>query len=148
MNEPQRSDSPRAALDQAQERERAATRRLQVPWWHDPLVGLLLAGVVVTHAVPVTFGLFMVTLGLLGIALVLRHYMSQDVWVDAWRQGQTRPYSVAFVVVYVTIYLGSMALYHLAEMAWVVPASAVAVFALTILFGRLWMAVWRREISG
>lgn len=147
MHDQQQSDSARATLDGARERERAAARRVQPPWWHDPVIGLLLAVVVSHHAFPVSFGLFMVGGGLLGILLVLRHYKNQDAWVDGWREGRTYPYSIAFVVAYLIIYFGSMALYHQADMVWAVPAAAFAVFLLTIVFGRVWMAVWRREIS-
>lgn len=148
MSDSHRPDSARAALDQAREHERNAANRLKVPWWHDPLIGLLLAMIVVHHAMPTPFNLFLVTFGVLGVFLLLRHYTSQDVWVDGWRKGRTYPVSVAFVVIYLVIYFGGMALYHLADQVWAVPASALAVFLLTVVFGRVWLAVWRREVSG
>ncbi|MCC5856039.1 MAG: hypothetical protein JJU10_10260 [Idiomarina sp.] len=135
------------ALQGVADAKRHVAKSFTPPWWHDPVLGLLLAMLVVHHAAPMPFYILIVAIGVIGIALITRHYTSQEIWVDGWRTGKTLPYTIAFAVIYLIIYGGNAALYHLFGVTWIVPVAAILMFVLTIVFGKVWMHVWRKEMN-
>lgn len=135
-----------AALNLVKEKKKSIVKHLHVPWWQDPVIGLLMAILVIHHAAPMPFDIIIVAVGCIGMVLVLRHYTNQDIWVSGWRRGKTRKLSYAFFIIYLVHLFGSMWLNSQGE-HWVIPVSAVSIFVITQIYGRLWMSTWRKEME-
>ncbi|MCL5255988.1 MAG: hypothetical protein M1363_07700, partial [Gammaproteobacteria bacterium] len=89
-----------AALNLVKEKKKSIVKHLHVPWWQDPVIGLLMAILVIHHAAPMPFDIIIVAVGCIGMVLVLRHYTNQALWVSGWRKGKTRKLSYAFFIIY------------------------------------------------
>lgn len=141
-----RQEQALAALNLVNEQKKVVVKRLQVPWWQSPLIGFFMAVLVVNHAAPRPFDILLVVFSCVGLALMLRFYMNQALWVSGWRKGKTRPLSFAFFGVYLLHYFGSMWLIKGGHQ-WVVPVAAISMFCTVQIYGWLWMKIWRKEME-
>ena len=139
-------EAAQAALSMVNQQKKAIAKHLHVPWWQGPLIGLCMALFVVSHAAPTPFNLLVVAVGCFGVFFMLRQYTNQQVWVSGWRKGKTRSLSVVFFTVYLIHYFVSMWLFSRGH-NWIIPASATSIFIIAILYGHIWMAVWRKEME-
>ncbi|MCC5880825.1 MAG: hypothetical protein JJU03_13130 [Idiomarina sp.] len=138
--------SAQAALSMVNQQKQNIVERLHIPWWQGPLTGLCMAILVVSHAVPTPYNLLLVGIACVGIFAMLRSYTSQPVWVSGWRKGKTRSLSVTFFIVYLLHYFGSMWLFSRGH-SWIIPVTAFSIFIVAIIYGRVWVAVWRKDME-
>ncbi|RUO21499.1 hypothetical protein [Aliidiomarina haloalkalitolerans] len=135
-----------AALNLVKEKKKSIVKHLHLPWWQDPVIGLLMAMLVIHHAAPMPYDIIIVAVGCIGMVLVLRHYTNQALWVSGWRRGKTRKLSYAFFVIYLIHLFGSMWLNSQGHQ-WIIPVSAVSIFVIAQIYGRVWMSTWRKEME-
>ena len=65
---------------------------------------------------------------------------------SGWRRGKTRKLSYAFFVIYLIHLFGSMWLNSQGHQ-WIIPVSAVSIFVIAQIYGRVWMSTWRKEME-
>lgn len=140
-------ETARRALAAVRERKAASSKRLNAPWWYDPVLGGAVAVLMLQAAVPLPWNVFPAALGCIVIALTLRHYTSQDVWVNGWRRGKTLPVNFAYMAGFLALYGFAFGGKHLLGLGWAPYASAAGAFIGMFIFNRVWMAVWRREME-
>lgn len=140
------AEEARRSLDSIRGSGKRIVDQLHVPWWHDPLLGLCLALLVMHHGFPTPLDILSVVLGCLGVFFVLHNYTHQKVWVSGWRKGKTEVVSYIFFVVYLIVFAASY-YFNWKGYTWVVPLSGAFIFVALMIFGRVWMAVWRKEME-
>lgn len=136
----------RKSLESIKGSNKRIVDKLVAPWWHDPLLGLCLALLVMHHGFPTPLDILSVVLGCLGVFFVLHSYTHQKVWVSGWRKGKTEVVSYIFFVVYLIVFAASY-YFNCKGYTWVVPLSGAFIFVALMIFGRVWMAVWRKEME-
>lgn len=139
-------EGAQAALRMVNQQKKAVVKHFHVAWWQGPLIGLCMAILAVSHAIPSPYTLPLLGLAGLGIFFILRGYSRQPVLVSGWRQGKTRWLSVGFFIVYLIHYFGSMWLAGEGH-PWVVPVTALSIFIIANLYGYVWMRLWRKNME-
>jgi hypothetical protein len=147
MTDDMTPDDARRALAEVSARERGSAARLTWPWWYDPALGGLIAAIMIHTVLPMPFNVLLVAAACAGIALLIGHYQSQDVWVSGWRNGRTRAVSLGCFAGFLGLYGLSIGAWHLFGILWIPVAAAVAGFIGVIVFNHVWLAVWRREMA-
>lgn len=147
MDKQMNADKASFELADVKRKKQEIVSKFRVHIWHDPILGVLLAVIVIHHAFPMPWNVLVAAAGVLGITLFVQHYTNQDIWVDGWRKGRTLWVTISFLTAYLIIYAASIMLYQLGQHFWILPTASLLVFILTILFGRLWMTVWRNEMN-
>ncbi|HHX85303.1 MAG TPA: hypothetical protein GX694_08245 [Actinomycetales bacterium] len=140
---------PRSALADVATAREAVADRLVTPWWYHPVLGALLAVLVLVNVieVPTAVALPVILLCAVGFLLLGAAYKKiTGMWVDLRNTGpRSRAWWAGYAVVVLVMVLVPV-LFDVRLGLWAGVGVAVVVFAVTVLVGRKIDAELRAEI--
>ena len=126
----------------------AVADRLTTPWWYHPILGLLLAGYLVTLSLggtvvrAVAVVLFVVALGVLAST----YRRLTGVWVSGFDAGGASRWAKALGVLAALAIATSWSVVYWTELTWPVWCLAAVMFVSTVVLGRRFDTALRAEL--
>lgn len=139
----------RAALDGLGSDGAALAERIVTPAWYHPVLGGLVAAVVVGTALPGAASSIVLALGVIGMALLALEYRRRYGVLTTQPAGPRSRRLLAAMVAVMVACMGSSLVVKLAELpVWWMLVPALLAMVLTVVLGRRYDAALRREIRG
>jgi quinol-cytochrome oxidoreductase complex cytochrome b subunit len=141
---------PAEALALAQSaRERVAARAAASPGWYAPFYGLCCGGIVAGGGLKQPFGILLVGISLIAVALLYRHWQNKTgLSVNGYRRGWTRVVAIALAAMMVGLTLAGLGLREEFGLGWA-PLACGAVAAVAAALGSIvWDRAWRAQMTG
>ena len=141
------TEDPKDALASIQSARAGMTGNLSYPFTYDLACGACLALLVGTQGLPSPWSMVGLALAMAGLAGCVQWWRKRFGW---WVNGYSpkRAGRVAYAMAGLLALLVGVGIWGRGqEIAWIPFATAAAAFVLSILGGRLWMHVWKRELE-
>ena len=141
------TDDPKDALASIREAREGVTGTLAYPVGWDIAYGAICGGLVASQGLPVPWSMLVLVFALAGLAICVQWWRNRVGW---WVSGYSpkRARWVAFALAAVLVGLMGLSIWgKYAGIVWMPLATGAAGFVLAIVGGRLWMHVWKRELS-
>lgn len=124
-------------------------QRIVTPWWYHPVLGGILAVIVISYALlPLGYPFLAVAAGLVAMVLLLRSYSRHyGVEVTGWLGPRTRRLQVAVGILVGACILSSSVIMLVGVSAWWALLPAAAVFSGVIVLGRRYDEAMRGEMA-
>lgn len=122
--------------------------RVITPWWYHPILGLIVALMVIGVAHPGALGFGLVALGVAGIAVLVRAYtLRTGVWISQVAGPATRQLQRVLIAVYTVLMGAALALRVTEPSPWWALLPALAGLLATWVMGRHYDRELRRELA-
>jgi hypothetical protein len=126
----------------------AAADRLVTPWWYHPILGLLVAGLLVAYGIGsrwVVGATLVVFFG--GVAALVTAYRSRTgVWVSGFSAGGASRWAYALGGLILACFAGALVARYVHHTDWAAWAAAVVAVVGTVLIGRRFDVALRERI--
>lgn len=138
----------RASLAFLDEDGARLAERVVTPWWYHPILAAIVAGIVISQALPGAWGLTLLPLAIIGIPLLMLAYKKHSGVAITQPAGPRSKRLLLVLVSLMILALGSTVVLKFTDGSpwWaLVPAAIVAVA--TVVLGRRYDAVLRQELA-
>lgn len=126
----------------------AAADRLVTPWWYHPILGLLVAGLMLAYGIGsrwvVLATLVIFFAGLTALVTAYRH--QTGVWVSGFNAGGASRWAYALGALILACFAAALVARYVHHTAWSAWAAAVVAAVGTVLIGRRFDAALRERI--
>ena len=126
----------------------AAADRLVTPWWYHPILGLLLAGLLVAYGVGsrwvIGAALVVFCAGVSALVTAYRH--QTGVWVSGLNAGSASRWAYALAALILACFAATLVARYVQHAGWLAWAAAAVAVAGTVLIGRRFDVALRERI--
>lgn len=126
----------------------AAADRLVTPWWYHPILGLLVAGLLVAYGIGSRWvvGAALVVF-FAGVAALVTAYRNRTgVWVSGFNAGGASRWAYALAALILACFAAALVARYVHHTAWAAWAAAVVALVGTVLIGRRFDVALRERI--
>lgn len=141
-------DAARAALSALDADGARLAQQVTTPWWYHPILGVIVALIIIGVAHPGALGFGLVVIGVIGIPVLVRAYtLRTGVWISQAAGPATRQLQRVLMVVYIVLVAAALAL-RLTELStWWALIPALSGLLFTWAMGPLYDRELRRELA-
>lgn len=138
---------PREALDAIASARQAVPGEMKYPVAYDLMYGGVCGLLVAGQGMPQPWSALVLVASLLGLVLMI-HWWKQKFgwWVSGYSPKRARWIAIGLAAVLIGL-MGLSIWGKAAGIAWTPLATGAAGFVAAIVGGRIWMAVWKRELA-
>ena len=138
---------PREALALAERTRDRMLERAATPPWYAPLYGLGCGLIVAGGGSPQPWGLLLVTVGILSVALLYwRWTQSSGLSVNGYRAGTTRMIAVGLATALAGLLLAGLVLREMIGLVWAPFLCGAAAALIAAVASAAWDRAWRAQI--
>ena len=138
---------PQEALDAIRSAREGVPGEMKYPVSYDLMYGAACGLLVAGQGLPTPWSMLCLVVALVGLVLMI-HWWKQKFgwWVSGYSPKRAR--WIAFALAAVLIGLMGLSIWgKAAGIVWMPLATGAAGFVAAIVGGRIWMAIWRRELA-
>ncbi|WP_122465464.1 hypothetical protein [Brevundimonas lutea] len=117
------------------------------PISYDLIYGVICGLLVACQGLPQPWSLLVLVISLAGLALMVRMWRDRmGYWINGYSPRRARWVAIGMVVVFIALMGGSLYGRYVGP-DWLFLVTGALGFVTAIIGGRVWMAVWRRELA-
>ncbi|MBO9502688.1 hypothetical protein [Brevundimonas sp. A19_0] len=141
------TEDPKDALASIREAREGVTGTLTYPVGWDFAYGAICGLMVASQGLPTPWAMLALVIALAGLAISVQWWRNRvGWWVSGYSPKRARWVAIGLAVILIALMGLSIWGKH-AGMVWMPLATGAAGFVSAIIGGRLWMHVWKRELS-
>ena len=141
------TEDPNEALARIRDAREGVTGTLTYPVGWDLAYGAICGLMVASQGLPTPWAMLALVIALAGLAICVQWWRNRvGWWVSGYSPKRARWVAIGLAVVLIAL-MGLSIWGKAASISWMPLATGAAGFVLAIVGGRLWMHVWKRELS-